>query len=577
MAYFETSAKDDVKLASDIVDVIGRYVQLKEYGRNHTGLCPFHSEKTPSFVVNRVKQTFHCFGCKKGGDIFTFWMEYHHVTFMEALKDIAELYNIKLPEKDLSHNEKSGVIKRNLFFEINETAARFFRKNLLNKENGNEARIYLKNRGVSLEEAVQLGLGYAPKGWNELCEALKSAKFLLDAADSAGLVVRREKGGFYDRFRNRIIFPLVNMKGQIVGFGGRVFAVGDFEAKYLNTRETEVFHKGKFLYGLNYSADAIRQSKTVFVVEGYMDWLSMYLNGVKETVATLGTALTSWHIRQLKGFASNVVMVFDSDRAGVAAVLKSLPIFLAEGCNANVIMLPEGHDPDSYIRHHGEDGFRSLFERNSQPLIDFFIERKMIDGGSDIEAKAKTVTDIISVINGIDNQIRRRLYIQHIAERLKLSEEDIWSEFGNTTPSKLNNHDNSDKQGLCSVTLDEKYILTIMVNYPSRIKELIACNCHKLISNTSVLEIVDCFNKQLDNSGLCDPEAAFNELKGKNAWLFSEVKTSPPFELNEAGLKLALEQIKMKIDSSAIKETIKGTKSFEELKELLEEKRKINK
>jgi len=570
--------KDDVRLASDIVDLIGRYVQLKRSGRNYKGLCPFHSEKTPSFVVSPAQQTFHCFGCKKGGDIFAFWMEYHQTTFPEALKEIAERYNVTLPDKIVSQDEQKEAIKRNLLFEANKIAGRFFRKMLLDSKYGDKAGKYLENRGVSRENAVKLGLGYAPKDWDELCRVLESGKFSLETAHNAGLVVRRDKGGFYDRFRDRIIFPLINMKGQTVGFGGRV--LNDSQPKYLNTPETEIFHKSNFLYGLNYSIDAIRQRKTVFVVEGYMDWLSMYLNGVQETVATLGTALTSWHVRKLKGLASNVVMVFDSDRAGIGAVLKSLPIFLSEGCQASVVILPEGHDPDSYIRSHGEDEFRSLFMRSSQPIVDFFLERKLMEGGYDIEGKTRAVSEIMPVIREINNNMRRSLYIQYIAEYLKLPEDVVWVEFRNnakiTAPLKLN--DNSGRQNMSPPTLDEQRILAIMIHYPDTVKKLMACNCRSLISNITALEIVDFFHHQLVTTGVCNIEKAYNELKGEDArLLFNEVKTSSPLEFNEVELKLALEHIESKINKNKIKKTIKGEKSLESLNEVLELKRKMNK
>ena len=578
MVYFKTSTKDDVKNASDIVELIGERVQLKQSGRNYIGLCPFHSEKTPSFIVNPVQQTFHCFGCKKGGDIFTFWMEINRATFPEALKYIAERYKIKLPDNIISHNERNETIKRNSLFEINEVAGRFFRKLLLDSRHGDKARIYLKNRGISSEEAVNLRLGYAPEGWDELCKTLKTANFSLETANHAGLVVKRNKGGFYDRFRDRIIFPLIDMKGQIVGFGGRV--LNDSLPKYLNSPETAIFHKGNFLYGLNYSVDAIRQNNTVFVVEGYMDWLSMYLNGVKETVATLGTALTNWHIRTLKGFASNVVMVFDSDRAGISAILKSLPVFLSEGCQANVIMLPE-HDPDIYIRSKGEHEFRSLFMQNSQPLIDFFIDRKLIESGSDIEGKAKVVAEIMPIIRVIDNNIRRSLYVQRIAERLKLSEKDIWFEFGNKsevrTVGNMKHSDNPNRQSMSPATLYEKHILTIMAYYPDMIKKLIACNCRILISNSAALEIVDFFHRQLVTSGICDIEAAYNELKEDARCLLNEVRTSSYLKFNEAELKQALEDIEMRVNNDAISESIKGEKSLKNLNDLLELKRKISK
>jgi len=303
------SYKEEIKRAADIVELIGQFVQLKRAGLNHVGLCPFHSEKDPSFTVNTAKQMFHCFGCKKGGDVFAFWMEYHKVPFPQALEDLAERYHVSLPKRKLTPSEKGKLALQTALFELNGLAAEYFHGILTKSEEGRDGRDYLEKRGISKEIISEFRLGYAPAKWDGLTEFLKKQKDDMDKASQAGLVIPNKKGGYYDRFRGRVIFPISNLKQQVVGFGGRV--LDQSLPKYLNTPETPVFYKGKLLYGLNSSFQAIRESGRAVIVEGYTDVLALKVHGFQEAVATLGTALTGDHIRVLKGYAREAVVFFD--------------------------------------------------------------------------------------------------------------------------------------------------------------------------------------------------------------------------------------------------------------------------
>ena len=335
------SAKEEIKSTADIVELIGQYVQLRKAGRNHVGLCPFHAEKEPSFTVSPERHTFHCFGCKKGGDIFSFWMEYHGSTFPEALRDLAERYNVTISEGFSQAAEKEKAAKRENLYKINEKAAAYFQEALKDSAKGQAARDYFKKRSIPREIVSEFRLGYAPDEWEGLVKDLKDNNADLDGAVEAGVIIPGKKRGYYDRFRGRIIFPIFDLRRgeRVVGFGGRV--LDESLPKYLNTPETPIFHKGRSLYGLHSGHKAIREKGRAVVVEGYMDLLALRRHGLGEVVATLGTALTSDHIRKIKGIAREAVVVFDPDEAGVGAVLKSLPIFLNEGLRARAVELPE--------------------------------------------------------------------------------------------------------------------------------------------------------------------------------------------------------------------------------------------
>ncbi len=348
----------EVKEAADILAIIGERVNLVKSGINYKGLCPFHSEKTPSFTVNPARQSYYCFGCGDGGDIFSFLMKYDNVSFPEALQEVARRYNIVLPDKrgnaaDLALAQKTPLVCRPSIVPPPPATTTFCSRT----RRPEQARKYLVDRGMTTEIIEEFVLGYAPDSWDFIGKQLR--KFPSDQLKEAGLVIEK-KGGHYDRFRRRILFPIFDINGRVTGFGGRI--IGEGQPKYLNTDRTLLFDKGRTLFGLFQNKDAIRRQKQCLVVEGNFDLLALAAHGIRNVVAPLGTALTAQHVRKLKGYADEVILLFDGDNAGLKAALRAVPLFLDELIEARVAILPKDHDPDSYVRQFGKEGLLSHLE-----------------------------------------------------------------------------------------------------------------------------------------------------------------------------------------------------------------------
>jgi len=497
------SAKEEIKRTADIVELIGQFVQLKKAGRNYVGLCPFHAEKAPSFTVNPERQTFHCFGCKKGGDIFSFWMEYHKSSFPETLKDLAERYHVNIVDYRSSPAERLKSELREALFKVNEEAASYFQKVLNHPDKGRPGWDYLARRSVSKEIISEFRLGYSSDGWDGLTGYLGQHHIDRKTAVKAGLIIPKKSGGYYDRFRGRIIFPIFDLRQKIVGFGGRV--LDDSLPKYLNTPETDIFHKGEFAYGLHASFKAIRKNDRVIIVEGYMDCLALRKYGVEEVVATLGTALTPSHVRRLKGYAKEAVIVYDSDEAGKAAVLKSLPVFLNEGLSARALVLPDGYDPDSFVNEKGAEKFLELLGRASS-MFDFYMKQKLRQMHSGVEEKVRTLKEIVPVLSGLSSDTQRSLYVRRLAETVGVREEILWSEL---TKFRKNSSDQGFKKRLKQQLFGpraEKRIsdfqqLNLLVHYPHTIERLMNCGCGVLLSDAAVIEIFNTIFKKYRQDG----------------------------------------------------------------------------
>lgn len=410
---------DEIRNAANIVEVISNHVSLRKVGHNYQGLCPFHPEKTPSFTVSEDKQIFHCFGCGIGGNVFSFLMRYHNTSFIQAARDLAQRYHVPLPDISTSAPRRKGTDQTELIHRLNEKVAAYYAYILNNHPEAKSARDYLAKRGFPLDLAAFFGLGYALPNWDSLGRQLTQHNHPLSLAEEAGLVVRKKNGGYYDRFRNRIIFPIHDVSGKIIGFGGRV--LDEALPKYLNSPETPVYHKSQTVYGLHLTKSELRAKGYGFIVEGYFDFLSLYIHGVKNVVATLGTALTPNHIRMLKGYAGEFIILFDSDQAGINAALRSIPIFLKEGVSAKVWVLPSGHDPDSFIRANRVAGFEQLMTE-AVPLAQFLLDKLAQKWGRSLEGKTQILREIEPAVNSITDPIKRSLYMAEIAENLKISE-----------------------------------------------------------------------------------------------------------------------------------------------------------
>jgi DNA primase len=369
---------EQIRAASDIVEVIGAYVPLKRAGANFVANCPFHKEKTPSFNVNPQRQIFHCFGCHKGGDVFTFVKDYENISFMEAVRRLAERARIPLEFEQSPGQEKVRFVKETLFT-IHEQITQRWQAVLANDAAGQGAREYLAKRGVP-DEAVKLfRLGCAPDAWDDTVNWAKSKGHDLATVEQAGLIIRKDSEGgglarFYDRFRGRLMFPICDEQGRVIGFSGRVLSGDEKTAKYVNSPETLLFHKGRVIFGLDKSRRALLDASTAIICEGQLDLIACFMAGVQNVVAPQGTALTGEHCRILKRYANEVVLCFDSDTAGQNATLRALDDLLASGLAIRVATVPAPHDPDSFIREHGGEAFRSLIA-GARSFFDYLLER----------------------------------------------------------------------------------------------------------------------------------------------------------------------------------------------------------
>jgi len=427
---------DDIVNRVDIVEVISGYIPLKKAGRNFKALCPFHHEKTPSFMVSPDRQIYHCFGCGAGGNVFNFLMRYERIEFPEAVQILAKKAGVNLPRFQPEQAQRQEALTTQLY-KINALAAEFYSR-CLASEAGAKARVYLHRRGIGEEAIRQFRLGFAPAGRDALLNFLRSRGISISLIEKAGLILKKEVGvGFYDRFRNRIIFPICEIKGRIVGFGGRLLD-GERLAKYVNSPETLLYVKGKNLFGLNVSKESIRVCDSVAIVEGYLDFITPYINGFTNIVASLGTALTIDQIRLLKRYTSNVIMVYDADRAGEEATLRSLDLLIEEDLNVKVACLGEGLDPDAFIRKNNIEAFRKKIDA-AVPLFDYKL--KILNERYDsnvIEDRAKIAKEMLISINRFRNEIIKSEYIKRLAYELKIKEDSLRLELTKIKNGEIN-------------------------------------------------------------------------------------------------------------------------------------------
>jgi DNA primase len=414
---------ESVRDAGDIVRLISEYVPLKPSGsRRMKGLCPFHEEKTPSFTVNPENQLFYCFGCQTGGDLFKFVMLYEKVDFVEAVKMLAGRFGIPLPTPTRGPDDPYERL-----LEMNKSAADFFRKMLKDPEAGRGCRAYLEKRGITSETAGFLGLGYAPDAWEALRGHLLAKRFTPQEMLRGGLVQDRRSGsGQYDRFRDRLIFPIRDLSGRAIAFGGR--ALGDAEAKYINSPETPTYTKGEHLYGLDLAAGAIRREKAAIVVEGYMDLAALLQAGFENVVASLGTAFTPAQARRLARYTERVVFSYDGDSAGAAATARSLDLLLEKGFDVRVVDLPSGVDPDDYIRQKGAKAYGKLL-RDAPEYLEFLVRREAVSRDlSRVRDKIAAVNAVLPHVSKLGNAIERASWAGRLADALQIEDDLVLQE-----------------------------------------------------------------------------------------------------------------------------------------------------
>jgi DNA primase len=553
-----SDAKEEIKKTADIVEVIGQYVELKKRGQNHIGLCPFHSEKSPSFTVNQAKQIYHCFGCGRGGDVFSFWMDYHNLTFIQSLKDLAERYNVPLPRQTNLPAERKKTELKEILSKINRLAGSYFHEILLNSAEGSPGRDYFSNRHITEETISKFKLGYAPSRWDGLAKELKSKGIPLKTAERAGLMVSRKDGDYYDRFRGRIIFPIFDLNQQIIGFGGRV--LDDSLPKYINTPETPLYHKGSSLYGLDSAFKKIREEGLAILVEGYMDVLALRQHGMSNVVATLGTALTSDQTRKLKGYAKNVVVLFDPDEAGREAALKSFPLFLKEGISAKVLVLPGGEDPDSFVNRHGLEAFQKLLEE-AKPIFDFYLDQALVNVAPGVDGQIQILHEVLPIFTELEEGATRLLYVQKFAEKLKIDEAIVWKELRQWESSKSKQSSSTRLKEMLSPAHDPRkhgsdlQLLNLLIHYPDTIREFKDQEWELIVFDPLVVRIVRLLMEKYDSEkGLHGIEEALDNPKEKEQ--IRRIILSRPFFSDES-VSQAVKEFSKKIARIKISQSIK--------------------
>ncbi len=460
-----------IKQESDIVDVISETVRLKRSGRNYMGLCPFHNEKSPSFSVSQDKQIYKCFGCGEAGNVLTFVMKQKNLNFIDACKYLAERANIPL---DFGNGEESKLVKKKeLLYKVNVEAARYFFSNLQRDKISKE---YFTNRGIKEVTIKRFGLGYAKDGWQNLINYLKKRGYSESIMLEAGLVSRSQKGRIYDRFRNRVIFPVFNIKGDVIGFGGRV--LDDSKPKYLNSPETLVFQKGTNLYGLNFAMKNKMEERYFVIVEGYMDLISLHQYGITNVVASLGTALTVNQARLLKRYADKVIISYDADIAGQTATVRGLEILKEAGFDVRVLQIPQGKDPDEFVRSNGKDAFLKLINK-AESLISYRLNKakegiNFNDKGSLIKY-GNRVAEILANLNPVEKDV----YIKSISEDTGIKEQSLYDLIAMTRNTKSDDLMNKKEEIGTKLYVEPGYIKA----EKSLIKLMLEDDCYNYINS----------------------------------------------------------------------------------------------
>ncbi|MCY3684095.1 MAG: DNA primase [Gemmatimonadetes bacterium] len=412
---------DQVRLSIDIVDVVSDHVALTRRGKNFVGLCPFHDDSTPSLNVSQEKQIYKCFACGAGGNSFTFLREIENISFIEAVRQLADRAGIVLPDAKPADPDQQEVFDQ--LYRANELAVKYFHHLLTQDEKAADAMAYLKNRGINRDVIDAFSLGYAPDQWDGFLQVATRRGFSLQILERAGLVTPRQTGdGFYDRFRNRITFPIHAATGRPVAFGARALDPNE-QAKYINSPETPVYNKSATLYGLWRNRDSIRDAGVALVVEGYMDLIALAQYDIENAVASSGTALTTDHARLLRRYAPKTILIFDGDTAGATAAMRGIGSLFEVGLEVRVVTLPEDHDPDSYVRAQGPDGLLRLTE-NAAPAIDFLIEQLAQQNDlSTVDGKTRTAHALAELVGRITDKALKQFLIKDIAEKIGIDEE----------------------------------------------------------------------------------------------------------------------------------------------------------
>lgn len=421
-----------IKQAAAVADVIGDYVSVKKKGANYWACCPFHGEKTPSFSISPSKGIYKCFGCGKAGDSVRFVMDIEGLGYGEALRHLAKKYGIDIQEEEMSDDQILRQNERESLFIMLDYAKEFFKKQLYDTEEGRSIALpYFKERGFSDSTLQAFDLGYSPEAWDALLKSALKQGFSQEIIEKAGLVTQKnEEGKVYDRFRNRVIFPIHNVSGKIIAFGARILKndAKSSQAKYLNSPETEVYHKSSSLYGIHQAKNEIRSLDVCYLVEGYTDVISLHQAGIKNVVASSGTSLTVEQIKLIGRFTQHITVLYDGDSAGIKAALRGMDLILEEGLQVNLVVFPEGQDPDSYVRKIGSEAFIEYIKKESKDIISFQANLFLRDAGDDPFKRSELIKEMVLSISKIPDAIQRSLFIQKTSSLMRLEEDVLLAE-----------------------------------------------------------------------------------------------------------------------------------------------------
>jgi len=519
-SFINDKIKEEIKSRADIVDVISEYIPLKQKGKAFVGLCPFHDDTNPSLSVRRDMGQFRCFSCNTGGDVFTFIMKYQNLTYPEAIKSLAEKYGItitELPQEDGTAQKVKYELKN-----LNQFAVEYFHRTLVGSTSGNSALTYLRNRGIEDRTIANFKLGFSLPSWDGLLKSATKAGFSIKTLLQGGFILEgKSKDHYYDRFRGRVMFPIFDPKGEPIAFGGRILEAEKDTAKYINSPETPLYSKSKTLYNLNLAQRSIQNEGFAILVEGYMDAISCYQAGVNNVIASLGTALTDNHVKLLRRWTSDVVIAYDTDKAGENATLRGLDLLVKDDIKVRVLTIPSGKDPDDYIRENGTSAFRKLVD-DSDNLVEYKINRieKHI-GINNIDGKKQAVNDLVGTLASMKNQVERSEYVKKCAERLNIEEEFIWHELAkhgagknlvrSTQPSLRSNPKKSAKENI------EKQLIECLIQYPEFIKQSRLQLTKDDFSNDCHVELIELLWESFDNKGVIELGDLINMCQNKES------------------------------------------------------------
>ncbi|HFQ81169.1 MAG TPA: DNA primase [Desulfobacterales bacterium] len=495
-----------VKDAADIVEIVGETVNLKKNGTNYKGLCPFHSEKTPSFNVNPNRNFFHCFGCGAGGDTLKFVMLSQNLNFVEALKYLANRYHISLPERDLSPRELEQAKRKNILYDINQQAAAVYHQLLLQDPRAVKAREYLSGRGIGDDIVREFELGYAPEGWNFIRQALPG--FSEDDLLAAGLLAVSEKGRVYDRFRDRLLSPIFNHNGKHLAFSGRIIGAG--EPKYLNSKDSLIFNKSNVLLGLFQNKKAIRAAKRCLLVEGNFDILALASQGLRYAAAPMGTALTALHVRALKGYAEEVIILFDGDAAGLKAAGRAVPIFLSQRLTARVVVLPPEHDPDSFVRQFGAPALEKELDK-AVSLPEFIFNELEKRYGLSLEGKGRIIEELQPIIRATaDDSLQRTLFVSHFSRKLGLLPEQLAGRFStprsSPPPPPPEGSPAVEPAAPFKLSRVEEQLLSFLIIYPNYLEPFLMAGLKETVSSPGGRQILEAMASFVESGAAAEPE-----------------------------------------------------------------------